>query len=641
MFHKGKHSGTPPFLKRDKAFKAALAKQYGVEKTPKHLQMVLEETYRKLPDTVPVPYRPVRRILRQTATVFAVLVLTFAALWGVNGTYPQLTEALPGLGPVFQAINGGKHPAPNPDPSPAPTATPKPTFQPVVMTSSTYSGNMTVTNAWSDGRTLFLDMELELKDGLWDLMQEQPDPEKMDPYAVELDKERYSSHSTLYHIWPAYCVPEPEWTIALLVNGLDMTNQFEFAFSDYEGGDTVQARAIATFGYDIEVGRELNVELAIPDLLAAYWWDISQVTAQYSPGFHKEFTVPVDRTRNFALDHPVSQNGASLTALDFAPSYVSVEAELPYLGTTGETLLPLENTQEWDDSWGESFLGAYPELTGVSGEPVVYFGASQEVLSSPPIPEPGTTMKFRFLFQCGSFLQESQGPLRLTFYELPDQNIYGDKVDKLALRRVVAEFTIEPSTNQVIPTEYFRQEGREQVDITRDPTTLADSGFINGFRVLSGTGTPRSLYSSPSGWSEVFELVTGLDDGVWPLEFKGYLKDEVVQTFFIRVNEGDVQDEAGAYYEGFYAVPSTGTEYRMLSVALHIPDWAVDEFGEPIPFDRVELADGETGITLIPDLTEAVKATYRLDPPEDASTSSRPENEIGFGTGEEEGILGS
>lgn len=639
MFHKGRHSGPPRFLRRDKAFKAALAREYKVEKVPERFQQAMEETYRKLPDSVPAAYRPVRRVLRQTATVFAVLVLTFVALLGVNTTYPQLAEALPGLGPVFHAINGGRHAVPDADVIPEPTATPQPTFQPVVMSSTTYSGNMTITDAWSDGRMLFLEMELELKDGLLEMMRERFDPEKMDPYEAELDMDRYSYGTPLYSIWPAFYSPEPLWRTELVVNGLDMNSQSEFAFSEYKDGDTIHAQAIATFGQDIEVDRELDVEFALPDFYVSYYWDMNQLAAQYSPNFYRKFTVPVDRSNNFALNYPVSQNGASLAALDFAPSYVSVEVELPYLGTTGETQLPLETSQEWGDSFGETLLGAYPELTMTSGKPVSYGCVSQEVLSLPSTPaEPGTSMKLRFTFLSESNPQEQQGPLRLTFYELPPQNIFGGTIDEIALRRVVAEFTIEPSTNQVMPTENYRRDGRDRVDITRDPATLVECGFVNGFRVLTGTGTPIAQYVSPSGWSEAFEIITRVDSGPRPLIVKGYLKDEVAQTFLFTVGgeEDTLEDDTGTYYGG-YTFSANGKEYMQCSVALHIPSWPLRESSEPISFDRVELVDAETDLTLIPDLTEAVKAAYRLDPPEDADSSSRLENETHFGTEEGEG----
>lgn len=614
MFHKSKHSGPQSFLKKDKAFKAALAKEYGVEKTPNHFRLVLEETYQKLPDSVPTPYRPVRRALRQAATVFAVLAVTFAALWGVNGTYPQLTEALPGLGPVFQAINGGKRPAPDPNPSPMPTASPKPAFQPVVMTSESYPGNMTVTNAWSDGGKLYLDMELDLEDSLLKLMQTPTDWTDMDPVAAEV-LEKQPGGGYMYAIQPGhYWIPEGsedpviDLNANILVNSLDLHDQWHLYFSEYTGGQTVQAHAVADFGTDIEVGRELLVELFIPDFYVFVKWDDSEVAETVSPGFQAVFKVPVDRSKTFALDHAVQQNGVTLEALDFTPSYVSVDAELPYLGAASETLLPLEMMQDW----GDALLGLYPELTDCSGSPVSYSASGPEPLDSF---NPGQPMKFRFRFQPNDNPKELQGPLRLTFYELPSQNVNGQEIDNLALRRVVAEFTIELNTNQVVPTEYFRQEGREQVDIARDPASLADSGFINGFRVLTVYDALVSSPNSPSGWTECFELASRWDGGDdWPLVFKAYLKGGETLLFPVVLNGGDIQNEEGEYYEHLYTVPYNGEEYRILELNLHLPSWAVDEYGNPISFDRVELVDGETGMTLIPDLKEALRQSYRLEP---------------------------
>lgn len=102
MRYQGKHSAG---VKKRRGFRAQLAKELGVETVPESFRQAMEKTYQELPLDMPVAYRPVRTFLRRTASAAAACGLLFLALLGVNTTYPQLTEALPGLGMVFQAIN--------------------------------------------------------------------------------------------------------------------------------------------------------------------------------------------------------------------------------------------------------------------------------------------------------------------------------------------------------------------------------------------------------------------------------------------------------------------------------------------------------------------------------------------------------
>ncbi len=111
----GKHGpGRPPRppLRRDRAFRAQLARQLGVEKPPQAFHAAMQKTLLELPEELPVRYRPVRELLRRTTMAAAVLALVFLGLLGVNSTYPQITEALPGLGFVFRSINGGQEAPP-------------------------------------------------------------------------------------------------------------------------------------------------------------------------------------------------------------------------------------------------------------------------------------------------------------------------------------------------------------------------------------------------------------------------------------------------------------------------------------------------------------------------------------------------
>ena len=93
-------------LKRDKRFKRHLAQQLQVEQPPQSYLQAVQDAFDSLPDELPVKARPLRTFGRACATLAACAVLVAAGAFGLNRANPGLMESLPGVGQLFQQLNG-------------------------------------------------------------------------------------------------------------------------------------------------------------------------------------------------------------------------------------------------------------------------------------------------------------------------------------------------------------------------------------------------------------------------------------------------------------------------------------------------------------------------------------------------------
>ena len=180
-------------LKKDPEFAKELASRWGLEAPPESFRRGMQALYRELPDELPVKRDPVRQALKGLAAAAAVFGVVCAGLFALNAAQPQIAEALPGVGGVFQALNQPKE-----EPSPTPQATPipdsgesqvtegqadgdaldvwgekiAPDFAPVEVKGE--GGTLWVDRAWSDGVSLVLDLRLDLGDYGVSLYQQAP-----------------------------------------------------------------------------------------------------------------------------------------------------------------------------------------------------------------------------------------------------------------------------------------------------------------------------------------------------------------------------------------------------------------------------------------------------------------------------------
>ncbi len=196
-------------LKRDKRFKRHLAQQLQVEQPPQTYLQAVQDAFDSLPDELPVKARPLRTFGRACATLAACAVLVAAGAFGLNRANPGLMESLPGVGQLFQQLNGTvdlpqeteNHSLPTPTPIPQDPsqleeqqAEERAPFQPVSVQNDVEAtgDSFTVEDAWSDGIYLHLCMTARLSDPAWQqeeilFTQTEPYMEDSETFQVTVD----------------------------------------------------------------------------------------------------------------------------------------------------------------------------------------------------------------------------------------------------------------------------------------------------------------------------------------------------------------------------------------------------------------------------------------------------------------------
>lgn len=581
-------------LKRDRAFRELLAKEYGVEDTPRKFHRAFEKTLAELPDELPVRPRPVYYIFRQVATVAAVLAITFAALLGVNTTYPQLTEALPGLGPIFVAINGGEtqKELPAPEETPAPQEEKK-EFQPVVLESrGSYPGSLEIEDAWCDGKALVLSLRLELAGEAADTMK------WADDMKWDVSEENPSAAANYYLLragsveWiPDGSGAEIPWAtedyLIKMHAGTDTMADIG-RLSDFK--PTGDGYATATWRLEMDnteqtaAQDEVEVSISLPSLSVVENYNGAMPFMGWDCGFTSTFTVPVDRSRNRKLRDPAQDNGATLLSVDYSPSQVDIEMELPAIGYLGDMLVAIGDDYE-DPS---QVLGIYPTLTAPSSS--AGSGAKSTLtdyyLSAGDEGQGPTSYRMQYVFSNDQFT-DFPSSLVLTVREVPEK-----------FSRVVAEFTIDLDTGRAFASENYLSEGLEQADTSRDPRYPRALGcFENGF-----------LCRQAEFWQKDSAQVVLVAQDLKPgrtLQLNGYCEDGGFRCMSVLTGEEEQNYEVGAYWETPYQAPSSGEEYTLLVFNLY--PWATDEEGHTVwaTFERLELVDVDTGEVLFEDLVAA------------------------------------
>ncbi len=581
-------------LKRSRSFQAQLAKEYGVEQMPESLRRAIEKTCRELPEEMPVRHRPVLSLVRTAATAAAVLVLAFAALLGVNTTYPQLTEALPGLGPVFSAINGEKKPPEESLPQPSP----RPAFEKIRLESQgDFPGSMTVEDAWSDGRFLYLDLSLELtSDGLMQ-MSNFSDNCYLHGGSPHWDSE-YGNYLGLSDSATLQAAGENGQAAS------DTGYLSNFVRDGQSGRFTASWRL--NLANEENMGENLAVSLSLPDLTLV---DNSQnldngmtepVTFAWSAGFAAKFPVVVDTARNRVLRPQAADNGVVLQSVDYSPSQMSFQLDIPFTGLVDNTLVSF-NFSYFDNS---GLLGTFLQVTNLKGEPMQYNLDHMELDPWDDVLKEQTgTLRGTFVVQSDSNPRDVSGPLLLTLYEtpLPDPSQEAVFGQFPFLSRVTAEFTLDLSTGRVYASEHYLEEDRVKADTSRLYSRVKD---FDENQLLACDDFSLAEIGASGRLCAVFSLADQDPFANRQLLVNAYLDMQPVTTFNVTTGCDAAEDDYGSYYEFDMSLPAAeDLPCRVMTFQIYYPDWLITPEGLLTDaFDRLELVDLETGKVLIPDL---------------------------------------
>lgn len=656
MKYQGKHIAS---TKKSRSFRAQLAKELGVETPPESFRRAMEKTYKELPMDMPAAYRPVRTFLRRMATAAVVCGLTFLSLLGVNTTYPQLTEALPGLGMVFQAINSGNRQIPpdqEPDHSrlmledatPTPEPTPQPTFQPVILppVGDVPFGDLTVEDAWSDGIYFWLDMSLEvdnkdlretLSEMVFDEVTETMQPRYSlcpgapdsytDDEGIQHDEVVSNSQLTWNGIETSLpTAPGFTWDAERQKATASFFIPISFMEGEADGSAAQEGNPSREYSQGPTLVHLLISSLTLVDNFSEEAGGLV-ISNYFETGYGGKFQLETDSRDNRVMQPMAEDNGATIQSITYTPSEIFLDVELPNIGFGMDTLVSPSAHMEWDTG---APLGIYADLvrkapdsgnavsqakeSGVQieasepeAESSVYY--TMELLSVNGLSgfdftqeEWSDSNSLRYVFRSPGKPEDRDLPLVLTFYETPCGSNFVQPGYTLDYNpRVLAEFTIDPKQGIVYTSDNYMAEYREKVETPR--TSGIHGSYENGFLCAGansgGLGEEIWLASPEDMTSRNFCVI-------------GYRNDEPVALFTWQAGYGE-GDEFGQYTPSQYTLPSGETIY-ISNIHLLYPEFAVSEdiSEDSSWFTRLELQDSDTGEVLISDL-QANAAQVRLE----------------------------
>lgn len=599
-------------LKKDPEFAKELASRWGLEAPPESFRRGMQALYRELPDELPVKRDPVRQALKGLAAAAALFGVVCAGLFALNAAQPQIAEALPGVGGVFQAMNQPKE-----EPSPAPQATPipdggesqvtegqaagdaldvwgekiAPDFAPVEIQGE--GGTLWVDRAWSDGASLVLDLRLELGDYGVSLYQQAPDLELV----------------------PALCQVTVNGEVPEGVFGWGETLTWSQE-GELAGRLLVD---LGSLGEDVTSAGERQVSLAIGEFsdesgtLPADGEALSQLGSFYS----QSMSVPWVEDYNTSFQTEVGDNGISLLEVSFAPTGLEAVLEMPFLGRTSYYLQP-----------GTSLRAARGADTGaaeIGYEGVVATTESGRTLQVAPyswMTTGGTDNYGPYNMKCGFIgLYPGEDKVIITLYDASREKPCYDEEGNFTgadpgLFQVAASFTLDLAAGTADPNWDYLEEGYERLDVDTYP---ADSGnflgdFTNGFYVGScQLETDLVTDGSHTGPCQLVTLFTG-DLDYRPVTLVAYAGEESYTVWSqdpTALNSYDElagvyyhQEEFGEYWESVTDPEAFGGSYRVMEFRVYYPAELLDGQGRPFrEFDKFSLLDGETGEVLIEDIS--------------------------------------
>ena len=620
-------------LRKDPEFAKELASRWGLEAPPESFRRGMQALYRELPDELPVKRDPVRQALKGLAATAAVFGAVCAGLFALNAAQPQIAEALPGVGGVFQALNQPKE-----EPSPTPQATPTPDggesqvtegqadgdaldvwgekiapdFAPVEVQGE--GGTLWVDRAWSDGVSLVLDLRLELGDYGVSLYQQAPGLELI----------------------PALC--------QVTVNGEvpEGVSDWEKPLAWSQEGELAGRLLVdlGSLGEDVTFAGERQVSLAIGEFsdesgtLPADGEALSQLGSFYS----QSMAVPWVEDYNLSFQTEVADNGASLLEVSFAPTGLEATLEMPFLGKTSYYLQP-----------GTSLRAARGADTGaaeIGYEGVVATTESGRALQVAPyswMTTGGTDNYGPYNMKCGfTGLYPGEDKVIITVYDASQvKRCYDDSGNFTGadpgLFQVAASFILDLTAGTADLNWDYLDEGYERLDADTYP---ADSGnflgdFTNGFYVGScQLETDLVTDGSHTGPCQLVTLFTG-DLDYRPVTLVAYAGEESYTLWSqdpTALNSYDElagvyyhQEEAGEYWESVTDQDAFGGAYRVMEFRVYYPAELLDGQGRPFrEFDKFSLLDGETGEVLIEDISAAL-AQQRAQVTGDGPVTGEPE----------------
>lgn len=555
----------------DRQERERLCKELELKEIPEAVEKRLAVLCAELPDSLPTAGDTGRRILRTCFAAAGSLAAAFVLLVGVNAVNPTLAESLPGIGSLFQTINGSKNAM----------GSNLGTYGDMVQkigltaTATVQSGyGLTVEEGYSDGKYAYLTMRLHC-------------PEETQQYeSVGLN-----------------C--EGESDFAFRLNGTEAEMMSSGLQKD---GADLKMAMVLKLPREAKNGEALAVSVEIGTLYGIYPnYKQNRRYDEIPVGFAAQFSVSADTTHNWEKQLDAQDNGVRLHGIAVTPGLVTLDLEIPFWGREGDALLS-----------GGPVVG-YAELLAADGKVLNRNSRLNELDFVNE--ENAETIRGSVAFD-GIPAQSKTVTLRV-WNRSPDASsvLVSENGEE---RLLFAEFTVDLETGAAVPSETYLSEGTVKTDSKEYQNTTHHADFTGGY-LVKDILTTHDMWHNSQRWCTIVELLSD-DTQNRSLEVRYYRGGERIGTVrskteeewnddsFMEGNQPAYRDETG-FFASFDAPQelSEGAYTKGMLFALYYPeDFESDEYGhlpDTLHFDRAELVDAATGEVLIAQLQ--IGDTYR------------------------------
>lgn len=448
-------------------------------------------------------------VLRYVFTTAAAAILL---LFGLNFTFPTLAESIPGLGELFKSLNYKEAMGSN-------SPSYENLIQPVGKSAGTDKCKITVQEAYSEGRYVFMSLKMTSQDKTVNTA------EWLSPQF--LFDEKLGSYKKEFQV---------------KVNGEEAEMFRDIVFT--KGEDGFESAAIIKLPTAAENGESLNVDIQIDALRGLKkddpYRNDSKPEIELEETTSLSFDVQVNTSFNTQGDPAIEEQGVTLTHYESNPSYFAVVLKYPALS------VPL---------LAEGLLGDVRAVTE-DGTQLVPNSAYMDEAYPPADVAPGETAT-----QLAGFDGVPSGTKKVTvtLYNIapggggisPEGGVMGNCV--------LGEFTVNLEEKTAVPTQHYKEQGYEFCPVADYVALYKDGPKFTNHIFVSGSGLGVGFRDLPAEDGAEPVTVTSVQGNFFtdgeekPLEAVLYLDGKEIQTVVLQKENGS---------ETEYGFDTAGENYR-------------------------------------------------------------------------------
>lgn len=560
---------------------AGLRAELQIDRVPAAVERKLKQVYAELPMDMPEPQKapawkreeyeqveavtvkrwpwPVRAGLAAGGTVLAAAVL----LMGLNLSYPQFTESLPGLGGIFEKVNKSWK---NPMGSNLNTYADLEQVSQGALAQVDSGYELTVDEAFCDGENVYFTTEL-----------------RCPPEAAQYESIVFYKYGGRFEMFEnREDSPEDYEDCQFTINGTvtDIISQGS-TWSPEEGVLSAAYVMPVQGGQAVEDGQVLPVTLSISTLECHYGKESDRrLTPDLIPvGFETEFAVTVNKKHNRINVGKGQDNSVSVKEVESTPGYIKLKLEMPVFGYVGEEEMQVSGTPKGGPDACRLYTEDGQEL--MRNQKLVEMDSRLEVVGPNPVyPAKGTMINYTVGFDG---VPEGCKKVKLRVFEVdPLTGILGKVETSEDIHDLFAELTIDLETGSAEATDTYLQEGIKKLDaeeyINTPHTPLFTGGYLLTNEIVGPdyTGWENQVME---GWSMTVDMFADTEEAP-DLTMRFWMNGEQIGEVKSRAPEACTQpdDRVESYeYEQedgsrFHVARYTGTSLENLGFQT-IPKW--------------------------------------------------------------------